>query len=38
MGATRVRCFIHRKAVEQGLLAKEDSQKFYEERKIRLSI
>ena len=29
---------IHRKAVEQGLLAKEDLQKFYEERKIALSI
>ena len=29
---------IHRTAVEQGLLVKEDSQKFYEERKIKLSI
>lgn len=29
---------IHRKAVEQGLLVKEDSHKFYEERKIKLSI
>jgi len=29
---------IHRKAIEQGLLVKEDSQKFYEERKIALSI
>ena len=29
---------IHRKAAEQGLLRKEDSNKFYEERKIKLSI
>lgn len=29
---------IHGKAVEQGLIVKEDSQKFYEERKITLSI
>ena len=29
---------IHRKAVEQGLLDKVDLQKFYEERKIKLSI
>lgn len=29
---------IHRKAVEQGLLVKEGSHKFYEERKIKFSI
>jgi hypothetical protein len=29
---------IHKKAVEQGLLVKEDSHKFYEERKIKLSV
>ena len=29
---------IHGKAVEQGLLTKEDSHNFYEERKIKLSI
>jgi hypothetical protein len=29
---------IHRKAVERGLLVKEDSHKFYEERRIDISI
>ena len=29
---------IHKKAIEQGLLAKEDSYRFYEERRIKLSI
>ena len=29
---------IHRKAIEQGLVVREDSKKFYEERKIALTI